>query len=96
MKRLDQLQDQLLKRLNSIFGAAISYDRIAETNGREGKKGGQATSPFEGREGVIETCMRSYVIAEKVDACQSVIRSDCMRPFISATVTVQKLEVECA
>ncbi|KAJ1468131.1 oligomeric golgi complex component, COG2-domain-containing protein [Baffinella frigidus] len=49
-------------------------------------------APLAGIERVVEACLRTLVVAERSDACQTVLRQECMRPFVAAAVSVEALE----
>jgi conserved oligomeric Golgi complex subunit 2 len=87
--RLAQLEQQLLKRTSSIFGAAIAYREEEETSCRGGS---EAQTLLAGRELLIQSCWRVYLVSGKLDECQTVMRQEAVRPFIAAAVTVKALE----
>jgi hypothetical protein len=87
--RLAQLEQQLLKRTSSIFGAAIAYREEEETRCRGGS---EAQSLLAGRELLIQSLWRVYLVSGKLDECQTVMRQEAVRPFITAAVTVKALE----
>ena len=89
LSRIIQLEEQLIKLTNAIFGAAIGY-----TQEQEQANSGQARNknPLAGIEMLIQSCWRVYTVSERSDECQAVIRKEAVRPFIAATVTIQALE----
>ena len=87
--RLALLEQQLLKRTSSIFGAAVAYREEEETSSQAGSEGQNVLA---GREKLIQSCWRVYLVSGKLDECQSVLRQEAVRPFIAAAVTVKALE----
>lgn len=87
LSRINQLEEQLIKRTNSIFGTAIAYVDSAEGGSSGSGTGGGGL--LEGRETVVKTCCRVYMVSARSDECQSVIRQEAVRPFIAAEVTVK-------
>ena len=90
LSRLKLLEDQLLQRANAIFTSAIALSEEEEhaigTVHKEGKH------LLAGRETLIQSCWRVYMVIDRLDECQSVMRQEAVRPFIAANVTVRALE----
>jgi hypothetical protein len=72
-----QLEDQLIKRTNSIFGKAVAFrgDEDRECQTELGNDGG-VLNLLRGREGLIKSCWRVYVVCERSDDCHVVLRQE--------------------
>ena len=93
MWRVQQLEDRLIARTNSIFGQAVGYRKeeagvtLAQesmsiaSNSECERKLGDASSEcerlfFRGREALIQSCFRVYLVCGRADDCQTVLRRE--------------------
>lgn len=86
-QRLQRLEDGLVAQTCGTLGLLLAYP-----GGAAGRADQGDGAPLAGIERVVEACLRTLVVAERSDACQTVLRQECMRPFVAAAVSVEALE----